>query len=206
MNVDWYRNTSWDDEIEGRFNEKLKRTKLKAPFLRIQASTLATRHPEVSLRLLDQYFEQPDDVERAQAHVDRAVALLTLDRDGEAVAAYEAALAREAEYPRAHTQAHVDLPLHIAMRGLSEHYERALELLETHSEKLLFPIDEFKWHAAKALIAADSGDMDTANEQRAAALKAAARTHSGFDSHPRAGLVKNRHDDVLAMLEEKLGP
>ena len=51
--VDWFRNTDWDEEIESRFNEKLKRTRLKAQFLRIQASTLSKRHPEVSLKLLD---------------------------------------------------------------------------------------------------------------------------------------------------------
>jgi tetratricopeptide (TPR) repeat protein len=202
MSSDWYRNTAWDETIERRFNEKLRRVKLKAQYLRIQASTLARTHPEAALKLLEQYFETPDDVERAQAHVDRATALQTLGRGGDAVAAYEAALAREAEYPRVETQAHLDLPFHVAVHRLSDHYDRALELLEAHKERLLFPVDHFRWHAAQALIAADKGQAETAVEHRAAALKAAAAQYSGFDSHPRAGLVKDRYNDVIDLLED----
>lgn len=201
MSGNWFRNANWNEALEQRFNEKLKRKKLKAQYLRIQASTLARTHPEATLRLLEQYFELPDDAERAQAYVDRATALLTLGRDSEAVAAYEAAMAREAEYPQVETQAHLDLPFQVAVRRLSDHYDRALELLEAHKNRLLFPIDHFRWHAAQALIAADRGQAETANEHRAAAQKAAAAEYSGFDSHPKAGLVRNRYDDVIELLD-----
>ena len=76
------------DEVQA-FDEKLRRARRKEQYLRIQACTLARSHPEVALKLLDRYFELQDDFDHAQAHVDRATALLALGRVGEALAAYE---------------------------------------------------------------------------------------------------------------------
>ena len=89
MSADWFRNTTWDGIIERAFDEKLRRARRKEQYLRIQACTLARSHPEVALKLLDRYFELQDDFDHAQAHVDRATALLALGRVGEALAAYE---------------------------------------------------------------------------------------------------------------------
>jgi len=201
IGVEWYRNTTWNESIEAVFLEKLDRKKLKAQYLRVQASILAKKHPEVTLKLLEMYFDLPDDVERVQAHVDRATALLALERIDDAVDAYESALAREAENPQQQTQAHLDLPLLIASRHLGEHYDRALELLEAYESQRLFPVDYFKWHATHALICAERDELDNAQFHVQESLKAAARDHSGFDSHPNAGLVKNRFEDVIKMLK-----
>lgn len=99
MGADWFRNTTWNDTIERTFDEKLGRARKRDQYLRIQACTLAHSHPEVALRLLDRYFALNDDFDHAQAHVDRATALLSLGRVDEALAAYEAALARESAFP-----------------------------------------------------------------------------------------------------------
>jgi len=48
MSDDWFRNTTWDDAIERAFDEKLRRARMKEQYLRIQASTLARSHPEVT--------------------------------------------------------------------------------------------------------------------------------------------------------------
>ena len=94
--TDWFRNTTWNESVERAFDERLRRAKRKEQYLRIQACTLARSYPEVALKLLDRYFELPDDFDHAQAHVDRATALLSMDRVEDAIASYEAALAREA--------------------------------------------------------------------------------------------------------------
>lgn len=52
---DWFRNSNWNDAIETAFFAKLRRARSKAQYLKIQACTLAEKHPEVALRLLDQY-------------------------------------------------------------------------------------------------------------------------------------------------------
>lgn len=197
MSDDWFRNETWDEAIAKRFHEKLRRARQKEQYLRIQACTLARTHPEVALELLDQYFALPDDFDHAQAHVDRASALLALDRVEEAVESYEAALAREAEFPNLKTQAYLDLPYLIATHGIKSRNDRAAALLEEHKERLTFPVDHFRWHAAQALISAAGRDTSKAKVHAKLALEAAARDHSGFRYHPTIGLVGNKYDDLV---------
>lgn len=201
MSADWFRNTTWNATVEEAFDEKLRRTRRKEQYLRIQACILARSYPEVALRLLDRYFALHDDFDHAQAHVDRATALLTLDRVDEALAAYEAALAREAVFPKLKTQAYLDLPYIVATRGLREQYGYALELLCRHESRLMFPADHFRWHAAHALIAAATGNTEAAHNHAARALEAARRDDSGFRHHPSAGLVTSKYKSVVQKLE-----
>ena len=205
MSSDWYRNRTWNESIERWFEEKLKKSRLKEQYLRIQASTLAKTHPEEALRLLDRYFEFPKDHEHAQAHCDRATALIALGRIDAAADAYDAAIRREEEYSKLKTQAWLELPFFVAVRKIAERYERAVQLLETHSDQLLFPVDRFKWHAAQALIAAEQGKTEDSSKHADMALQAARSDYSGFDSHPSAGLVGDKFDDVSESLKQLLG-
>ena len=198
---DWFRNTTWNESIERAFDEKLRRARRKEQYLRIQAYTLARSHPEVALKLLDRYFELHDDFDHAQAHVDRATALLALGRVEEALAAYEAALARESAFANLQTQAYLDLPYVVATRGIRGRYKRALELLDLHESRLMFPVDDFRWLAAHALIESAAGDAETARSHAERALEAASRDHSGFRYHPSVGLVTAQYDDVIRKLE-----
>jgi tetratricopeptide (TPR) repeat protein len=201
MSTDWFRNTTWNEAIERSFNEKLHRARRKEQYLRIQAGLLARAHPEVALNLLKQYFALPNDFDHAQAYVNRAEALLALGRTKEAIGSYEAALAREVEFPNLQTQAYLDLPYLIATRGIREMYTRALLVLETYESRLMFPVDHFRCHAARALIAADGHDVATARSHAKRALEAAARHQSGFRYHPAVGLVSEQYDSVIQKLE-----
>jgi tetratricopeptide (TPR) repeat protein len=201
MSADWFRNTTWNDSIERNFNEKLLRARRKQQYLRIQASTLARLHPEVALKLLDQYFSFKDEFDHAQAHVDRAKALLALGRISEALASYEAALAREVEFPNLQTQAFLDLPYLIATLDIREKFEYAMQLLERHKGRLTFPVDYFRWHAARALISAAEQDAVAAKAYAGHALEAAALGHSGFRNHPAIGLVTVQYDEVVKKLK-----
>src|SRR5262245_60157623 len=200
--TDWFRNPTWDSEIERAFREKLRRARRKAQYLRIQACHLASTHPEVALRLLEEYFTLSDDFDHAQAYVDRATAYLALGRAGDAVAAYEAALAREAVFPSLQTQAYLALPFLIATQRIRDHFDRALTLLRNHKDRLTFPVDFFRWHAAQALIAADSGQHGVARQHAIEALAAAGREESGFRYHPSVGLVSGQYDGVVRTLKE----
>lgn len=201
MSADWFRNTTWDAAIEQAFDEKLRHARRKEQYLRIQACTLARSHPEVALQLLDRYFGLHDDFDHAQAHVDRATALLTLGRVDEALGAYEAALAREAVFPNLQTHAYLDLPYIVATRGVRERYTRALELLRLHESRLTFPVDRFRWHAAQALIATATGEAETVRSHATRALEAASRDNSGFRYHPSVGLVTPQYEAVVRKLE-----
>jgi tetratricopeptide (TPR) repeat protein len=201
MTTEWYRNTTWNESIELVFEEKLRRARNKHQYLRIQACTLAQSHPEVAIRLLDRYFELPADFELAQANVDRATAFLALGRVAEAIASYEAALAREADFPNVLTRAYLELPYLVATHGIREQYDRAIQILQSHEACLTFPVDRFQWHAAHALIAADSGKLAVARAHGERSLEAASYEHSGFRYHPTVGLVTGEYKSVIKKLK-----
>jgi tetratricopeptide (TPR) repeat protein len=205
MSADWFRNTTWTEATERAFEDKLRRARRKEQYLRIQASTLARSCPDVAIKLLDRYFQLPDAFEHAQAHVDRATALLALGRIDEAIASYEAALRRETSFPNLQTQAWLDLPYIIATLGIRQHYMRALELLSGGKARLMFPLDHFRWHAARALIAADEQAATLARTHAERALEAAAHKHSGFRYHASAGLVTQHFDALVTKLEAYRG-
>src|SRR6266704_2179658 len=96
---DWFRNIDWNHRVEAAFFEKLRRARRKEQYLRIQASTLASSHPKVALRLLEEYFKLDDDFDHAQAYVDRATAYLAIGNPDNAIQAYEDALTREEVFP-----------------------------------------------------------------------------------------------------------
>ena len=201
MSADWFRSTTWNEAIEQAFDDKLRRARSKAQYLRIQACTLSRLRPEVALRLLDRYFQLPEEFDRAQAHVDRAEALLALGRTEEAIAGYEAALAREQVVPNVLTQAYLDLPYLIATKRVRERYEQALGLLKAHEARLTWPVERFRWHAASALIAADQGERPRAKAEAERALEAAASRHSGFRYHASLGLVTEQYGGIVKELE-----
>ena len=199
---DWFRNSSWNAKIAEAFEAKLKRARRKGQYLRIQACTLAESHPEIALTLLERYFGQSDERwDDAQAHVDRATALLTLERIDDAIAAYESALDQEARQPNVLTQAYIDLPYLIAIGTLEARYPQAHELLNAHRKRLMFPVDHFKWHAARSLMTGSS-DKIAAREIAKKALEFAAKDDSGFRYHKKVGLVSDQHNEALRRLRK----
>src|SRR5262245_39004100 len=119
---------------------------------------LAESHPRVALRLLDEYFTLKDKFDHAHAYVDRATAYLAMGDLDSAIQSYEAALSREQEFPNLKTQAYLDLPSLIADHHLARLYDRALQLLDMFQSRLMFPVDHFRWHAARALILSARGN------------------------------------------------
>jgi tetratricopeptide (TPR) repeat protein len=161
---------------------------------------LARRLPEVALRLLDNYLQLGDHFDLAQAHADRANAYLALGDTERAIAAYEVALAREDEYPDVITQAWLDLSFLVSRLGITSRFQQALQLLEQHQSRLMFPVDYFRWHAAHALIFSAQGHPALAREHASRALDFAAAEHSGFRYHPTVGLVGRQYEDICELL------
>ena len=197
MADDWFRNEDWNPGVARQFEEKLRRARRKEQYLRIQACTLASIRPEVALELLDRYFSMPDKFDHAQAYVDRATALKTLGRIEEAADAYESALAREVEFPNLKTHAYLELPVLVAVAGLQSRFDRAVAILDEQADRLMFPVDHFLWHAARALIMASRGDRAGAAPHARSALQAASKDDSGFRYHPSVGLVTEKHRGLL---------
>jgi tetratricopeptide (TPR) repeat protein len=200
-NDNWFRNTIWTDDIASQFEAKLKRARRKEQYLRIQASTLAKSHPQVAHLLLDRYFDMPDDYDHAQAYVDRAIAYLSEGKIEDAIASYEAALKREAQFPKLLTMACVDLPYLIALSGMTEHFARAVEILNAYQNRLMFAVDRFKWNAAQAYISQSVGSPTSAKSYAMAALSASQSNSSGFRYHPTVGLVQSSFSEVQSQLK-----
>src|SRR5215470_17323169 len=165
----WWRNASWNEEIEAAFFSKLARAKNKTWYLRNQARALASSCPEVALRLLDQYFALGGDLGQAEAHFYRARAYIALRDVDAAVRAFEAALAREDAVPNFRTWAFHELPVLVATERMSEHYERAIQVLTKHRDRLTFPVQFYQWHGSLALILHERGrTLEAENEARQA--------------------------------------
>ena|SRR5437870_3782655 len=199
---EWFRNKNWNSRVERTFFDKLRRARRKEQYLRIQASTLAAAHPEVALRLLEQYFTLDDKFDHAQAYVDRATAYLAMGNVEGAIQAYEDALAREQEFPNLQTQANLDLPFLVATRGIDHLYERALQILANSQSRLAFPVDHFRWHATRALILNSRGEQMDAKLSACEALAWAGKETSGFRYHPTVGLVGGEYKATESKLEE----
>jgi len=196
---DWFRNTDWNEAIAAAFDQKLKRARDKKQYLRIQACTLARSHPQIALELLDRYFALGDHFDHAQAHVDRATAHLALGDMESAIHSYEAAVEREAAFPNLRTGAGLELPYLIALNAIVGRFGQAMEMLSGSEDGLMFPVDRFKHHAARAMILA-SNDSLAARAEAKAAMDAAALAHSGFRYHPTLGLVSDEHASALIKL------
>lgn len=203
--LDWCQNTSWNADIEAAFLGKLARAKNKAWYLRIQAAALVSSHPEVALRLLDQYSALGADSSQAEAHFNRGRAHAALRNVDAAIAAFEAAVACEAANPLFRTWVYVELPVLIATERRQALYDRALELLARNKGRPLFPAELYKWHGARALILHDRGEASAARDAARQALDAASSTRSGFRHHPNVGLVADTSDAFGTRLRQIAG-
>ena len=192
---DWYRNEDWNETIEEHFYSKLKRARTQRDqYLVIQALTLADKHPKVSLRLVDEYFEsrkeQFDDV---RALLAKANAFIKLDDRERCVATYKEILQREREFPNHQTGAYLDYPYLVATQKIEGEFDNALEVLNENIDRLTFPLDYYKWHASKAIICNDGLEAKKA-------LDVAKVKRSGFRFHQDVGLVGKEHQETIKQL------
>jgi tetratricopeptide (TPR) repeat protein len=202
---DWWRNAAWNEEVEATFFRKLGRARNKVWYLCNQARALASTHPEVALRLLDQYFSLGGDLGQAEAHFYRARAYIALRDVHAAIRSFEAALAREEAFPNFQTWAFLELPVLIALERRSELYDRAIEVLGLRKSRLAFPVQHYKWHGALALILHEQGWAAEARNAAKQALEAAKMTHSGYQYHPNVGLVGKTTDEFGTRLRKIAG-
>ena len=192
---DWYRNEDWNESIEDHFYSKLKRArKQRDQYLVIQALTLTDKHPKVSLRLVDEYFEsRKDQFDDVRALLAKANAFMALgDLEG-CIVTYKKILQREIEFPKHQTGAYLDYPYLVATQKIENEFANALDVLNENVDRPTFPLDYYKWHASKAIISNDGSEATKA-------LDAAKVKRSGFHFHQDIGLVGNEHEKTIKQL------
>lgn len=192
---DWYRNKDWNESIAEQFYLKLKRARSQRDqYLVIQALTLSEKHPKISLRLVDEYFEsrkdQFDDVRALLARANSFIALSDIER---CIATFKEVLERERDFPNHQTGVYLDYPYLVATKKIENEYSDALDVLNEHFDRLTFPLDHYKWHASKALINNDGTEAQKA-------LEAAKVKTSGFRFHQDVGLVGKEHEKTIKHL------
>lgn len=192
---DWYRNKYWNESIEEHFYSKLKRARTQRDqYLVIQTLTLTDNRPEVSIRLVDDYFEsRKDNFEDVRALLAKANAFIVLNDRERCIATFKEILDTEREFPNYQTGAYLDYPYLVATKKMENEYANALSVLHEHLDRLTFPLDYYKWHASKALINNDGSEAQKA-------LEAAKVKRSGFRFHQDVGLVGKEHEKTIKRL------
>ncbi|MHB0915099.1 MAG: hypothetical protein ACYC57_10745 [Thermoleophilia bacterium] len=199
---DWYRNTEWNENIAEMYFAKLKRARSKDQYLRIQASYLTSSHPEVALELLAQFFALNEPFDYAQAYCDKAKAYIALGSIEEAIKAYQSALEQESTKKGVLTEAYIALPMLIAEQELKELYRYGKDLLKKNVDRLLFPVDHFRFHATLAIFEKGFGNEEEASKQAGLALDAAQIKKSGFRFHQKLGLVDDKYAHIISKLKK----
>lgn len=195
---DWYRSKRWNAKIEAAFQAKIARSRSSKPqYLLIQAGNLARDYSDVSLRLLNQYFETGDTFFVADAHCVMAEAYRALGRIDDAVASYKLALDWTAENGGIITTARFDYPRFVALNCIESEYDRALRVLteEIELREHRSQIVRYIFNGANALIADDMGEREAAIEFAQRAVRAAMDRRSTSWKHPEFGLVQVTDDD-----------
>jgi len=209
---EWYRRNTWTRDDQADFEARLARARKqnKAQYLRIQASHLMeTANPQLTsaaLELLNRMLaEYPSDIQVAQAHAQRAECHIRLGEVDKAIEAFRCALARERQFPNVRTNAWLDFGWLVIDRRLSRLYDEALGVLTEFKDTMPFPVQRYRFHAIRALVAADRGALANAREEAKKALEAGRATHSGFRYHPTLGLVRETSSGVHSRLEALAG-
>lgn len=198
---DWYRNRTWDAQVEKNFNETLRHARLKQDFLRIQASYLTAASPHVALTLLERYFALGIHFDMAFAWYDRAMAYASLGEIDQALDAFGAALSEEEMNPDILTQAYLALPKLVADMGIEPWYPKAIEILEHYASRRKRPRDYYEWNAVFALICSQMGKHSEAKKYAIEAMEIVKKQASGVSYKSKTWII--RDDDMHRNLYKK---
>ena len=202
MNKDnWYRNRTWDVQIEKNFNETLRHARLKQDFLRIQASYLTAVSPHAALKLLERYFAFGIHFDMAFAWYDRAMAYISLGQIDQALDAFCAALNEEEINPDTLTQAYLGLPKLVADMAIEPWYPKAVKTLENYANRRKRPRDYYEWNAVYALICSQMGKHSEAKKYAVEAVEVVKKQASGVSYKSKTWII--RDDDMHRNLYKK---
>jgi tetratricopeptide (TPR) repeat protein len=199
LDVSWSERTSWTDADQADFFAHLQRARRanRADYLIRQASALAgsawPRGERIALELLTLAENHGvSDFSRSGFHQLRAQCLLRAGLIVPAVEQYRLGFAAQRRLPNIRRGLHVDFAWRIATARLTEYYEEAMAALEEFNDPndLVWPLNQYRYFGALALISDSFGDRDGARRWATNALEAASRDASPFPRHAHLGLVQ----------------
>lgn len=203
---DWYRNETWDEDIEAAFFVKLKRSRSQRDqYLIIQAVHIKENFPDKALKLIGIYFEtKTTTYHDGRAWDVRRDVYLAAEKYDDAINCMKVSLQIERENPKFQGTSATLYPYLIACRAIKHEYEGVLTFLDSIELKSPFPDAHFKWNAALSLIHADLKNTPKSKYHAKLALEAAEVKQSPFRYHRSLGVVGNEHIDTIGKLEKIL--
>ncbi len=206
MSDDWYRLTKWNKKNEEAFFARLKRSRgqfHKAQYLRIQASYIETKYPEVALRLLCLIInEYPEPFELAPTYLQKAHCLIALSKPDKAIECFRKVLTQETKYKNCLTDGYLDYPTFVVATERKELFDEIKGILLSRIERLMFHFDYYRYHMVLAIVEWNEGNIPEAKEHANMAIEAASKKHSGFRYHPKIGLVKKQDKKINKLLNK----
>lgn len=199
---DWFRNKTWNSNIESVFFKKLGRARSQRDqYLAIQALVLAPVKPDITLRLVSMYFDsRKNDFHDYRVLIAKGKALEVQGDFAAAVETYKDLIAWQGARPSVKAGGDLMLAYLVATESLSEHFDFALEQLRRMPDADVFPVATFRRHAAAALIYSDKQESSLAQSHAVQALEAADIRHTGLRYHPKLGLVGPEYKKVVDAL------
>ena len=213
---DWYRNTTWTEEVRKAFFDRLGRSRTtynKAQYARIQANYLwetgKKKHVRAAIELLDLMIKEwPEPTELACAYIQKARCLEGLGKNKEAIEAYLESMKVEVESKKIRVGACLHFGWFVITQGLKKHYDEVFssikddETLKQLEPFLIWPDYQFKFAAIYAIILSSKGETEEAQRFALKALNAASRKKSPFSYHKNAGLVTKPDKRVMKQLKK----
>lgn len=208
--MDWYRQIAWTEQNESEFERRLSRSRgQRSEYLRIQAVTLADQDlphlAPVAIKLAKRQLElSPAGISAAQMWATIAKGCITLGRFDEAVEAYRQAVRLEGARPNVRGYHYIDFAWYIATNSAVALYPEVLAAIDEnlHEQDLIFPVNQYRFFGALALIAADSGDRAEASRMARNALTSVETKQGPFWRLPLLGLMQRRTDFIRTKLEK----
>lgn len=190
---DWFRKTSWKQVDKTEFEQKLRRAHRdnRAQYVRIQGVHLAEAgQHKAAVELFERVLaEFPDPFEVGSALSGLGQSLLVLREYERALDALRRCVRSERENSGPRNNASLEFAFTVACLDARKLFQEARQVLRDDEELemfVLFPLDSFKLHAARAIL---TRSRRIAAEEAAAALGEAERADSGWRRHAKLGLV-----------------
>jgi tetratricopeptide (TPR) repeat protein len=199
---DWYRKTTWSSRDAEDFERHLARSRSqRAQYIKIQAQTLAgtgqVQVADAAIQLAHRYLEEdPRGFFEVRAHLTVAEASGTKGDVSAALQAYRNAVHAEARNHGVRCCAYLEFAWFVATRGLIEAFDDVLNAMKSRQETdLVFPIAQYKYFAALALISNELKNREHARRMAQNALEAEARV-APFSRHKHVGVVEGIDGDI----------
>jgi hypothetical protein len=208
--TEWYRRTTWDDEIRADFYRRWQRARTtynKAQYLRLQAYHLVQSGLyQAAIELLEHYFREfaNADGDLALAHLLYAEACAGINEQQEAITHFRLAIQHQRVHPNVITEAPLDFAIFIIRTKNKKLFLEGLQGLNDFelTVKMLLPIQKYTLNGLRAIILKLLDRKPEAKSNAQVALAAADMSDSGLRFHPGFGVVVDKNSRFHKLLKK----